>query len=193
MDRCDVGGGGRQAAANCPDGLVGDDQVGRRRAVRYRAGKLSPDDVKRPAGLALRLGLADTDDGGEARPPRGAGLGANVRVGLLVINAPLRVPDNDGGRTGIGDHFCRNVARIGSARLGMAILSGDGHRGTARGRRKAREQRRRRGNEQVRRRNLRRAGQDGAQLGERMGKPVHFPVAGHQRPPRAHVCTLLFP
>ena len=50
-----------------PDGFIGDDGVRGRGAIGNRAGKLGGDDVKRHAGIALRLGLADADDGDKAR------------------------------------------------------------------------------------------------------------------------------
>ena len=62
MDLGDVGGRRRQAGADSPDRLIGDDQGSRRRAMGQRAGKLAADDRQRLAGVALEMGLADADE-----------------------------------------------------------------------------------------------------------------------------------
>ena len=72
----DVGGGRRQARADRPDRLVGDDEPLRRRAL----GGSEPRNcalttAHRLAGLALGAGFADADDGGQARPQRRLRLG----------------------------------------------------------------------------------------------------------------------
>ena len=56
-------------------------------------------------GVALLLGFADTDDGGEAGAPGRFGLLPNQRVALAVIGAPLGMADNDGAGAGIRQHF----------------------------------------------------------------------------------------
>ena len=76
-------------------------------------------------GIALLLGFADADDGGQAGAPGRFGLLPNQRVALAVIGAPLGMADNDGAGAGIRQHFGRNIAGMGAGGLGMAILRAD--------------------------------------------------------------------
>ena len=80
----DIGGGRRQAGADRPHRLIGDDGVGRRGAWRHRAGDLARQHVERRARLALGPRLADADDGHEPGAPGGFGLGLDGRIVLAM-------------------------------------------------------------------------------------------------------------
>ena len=64
--------------------------------------------------IALLLGLADADDGGEAGAPGRFRLLPNQRVAFAMIGAPLGMADNDGAGAGIRQHFGREVAGMGA-------------------------------------------------------------------------------
>jgi hypothetical protein len=151
------------------------------------------------AGIALSLRLADADDGGEAGAPRRFGLLSHQGVALAVIGAPFGVPDDDGAGAGIRQYFGRNIAGMGSRRLGMAILRPD--REVFRAARLLGERRDQRGRRADQKISLGGdsggARQHGLEFGRGGLEAVHFPVAGNQRPDGVgHIrvsCRILMP
>src|SRR5207302_1557307 len=85
----------REPGADRPDRLVGDHQIGRGRSLRQRSLQLPAADIERLSGIALRPGLADADDRGQARAPGGFRLLPDQGVALAVIGATLGMADND--------------------------------------------------------------------------------------------------
>ena len=90
----DVGSRRRQAGADRPHRLVGEDGVGGVGLVGQRARELARDDGERQPGPALARRLADADDGREPRAMGGRGLGLDVGVALAVIGAALGMADD---------------------------------------------------------------------------------------------------
>jgi len=127
VDLCHVVRGRRAARPDRPDGLVGDDEAFGREPVRHGARDLPSDDLERPAGVALGLGLADADDRNESRGVRRFGLRPNHRVGFAVVGTALGMADDDEAAAGVPQHRRRNVAGMGALRLGMAILGAEQH------------------------------------------------------------------
>src|ERR1017187_7165379 len=101
----DISNGRGQAGADRPDRLIGHHQIVGVSLVRQGKAQLSAADVEGLPGIALMLGFADADDGGEAGAPDRFGLLSNQHVSLAVIAAPLGVADNDSAGAGIGQHF----------------------------------------------------------------------------------------
>ncbi len=97
--------------------------------------------------------------------------------------ASFRMADDDGRRSGTGQHFGGDIAGMGAARLGMTILAAKKDARPFDGPRHLRQQRRRRTNHDV----------DGSarRLGKRIAhrlrlaqlrrEAVHLPVAGNKR------------
>jgi hypothetical protein len=165
-------------------------EIGRGRRLRHGAAQLPAHHGKRLAGLALLPRLADADDGDEAGSMRGFRLGAHLRVLLPMILTALRMADDHVRGAEVGEHFRRDVARVGARLLGVAILAADGHVGADRHVGKGRDQCGGWADEQV---DLgpqpgRVALLDIPQHRGRALQPVHFPVAGNQRtrPINAH-------
>ena len=176
----DVVIGRRQAGADRPDRLIGDDVfLGR---FRQRSRELRADDIERLAGFALFTGFADADDRRQSGAKRGLGFGFHIAVLLAVIGAALGMADNDKGCPGVGQHFGADVAGVRAARLCVAILPADLDRLVGIFRREPGNQRRRRTDEDVAV-GRGRAAQPLDQrfdFGARCLKAVHLPVAGDQ-------------
>ncbi len=118
---------GRAPGADRPDRLIGDDQILARGAVRYGAGELADHDLQRPAGIALGLALADADDGDEPGPPSGLGLEAHQRDRSRHDRRAARNGrESPKPRAGVRDHLGGDVAGMGAARIGVAVLRADG-------------------------------------------------------------------
>ena len=92
----DVGRRRDLAGADRPDRLVGDDQLALLPLVGQRAGELARDDRRdarppaRSASLSPTQTIAD-----EAAGERGRGLGADLRVALVLLGAALAMADDD--------------------------------------------------------------------------------------------------
>ncbi len=114
MNLLDIFGGGGQAGADGPDRLVSHDQVVCPRTVRKRSLKLPAADIQRLARIALALGFANADDRGKASAPGGLRLLPNQAVSFAVVGTSFRVADNDGGCTGVRQHFSRDIAGMGA-------------------------------------------------------------------------------
>ena len=114
----------RQAGADRPDRLVGDDESSARGAVRQRALQLRArrPRASRPASRSAAR-LADADDRGQPGALRRLRLGAHRAVALAMARAPLRMADDHGSGARILQHLgarCRRCRRrVG---LGMAVL-----------------------------------------------------------------------
>jgi hypothetical protein len=104
----------RDTGANRPDGLIGDDGIIGRRAIRHRGGKLTLEDVESLAGLALVSRFTDAHDRRQISRKGSLCLGANEMIGLGMVSATLRMADNDVGAEAISNHFGRNVAGMGA-------------------------------------------------------------------------------
>ena len=111
---------------------------------------------------------------------RGQHLGAHQRIALVMVGAPLGMTDDDGAGAGIGQLLGRDIAGMGAGGLRVAILRADRHRRAARGGGELGEQGRRRAHHQVALAGGA-AGDDLGELGLGGGKPVHLPIARHQR------------
>ena len=83
------------------------------------------DHRERLAGVALGLALAEADDGHESGAMGRRRLGAYHCVVLAVIGAAFRMADDDIAAAGIGQHLGADIAGVGAARLGMAILAAE--------------------------------------------------------------------
>src|SRR5262249_57974254 len=129
MHLSDVGRRRREPAADCPDRLVGYDQILCRSAVGYRPLELAAPHREGVSALAFGAGLADADDGAESGPPRSQRLCADIGIGFFVVVAALGVPDDNGARTGVLEHFGRKVAGECSAGLGVTVLRANAYRG----------------------------------------------------------------
>ena len=101
MNLLDISHRRRQTGPDRPDRFIGHHQIARCRLIRQRSLELAAADVEGLAGIALLPGLADTDDGGEARAPGRLGLLPHQPVALAVIGAPLGMADNNGAGAGI--------------------------------------------------------------------------------------------
>src|SRR6478752_7848865 len=122
--RCGHLRGGRcLARADRPDRLIDHDELCRGCPRRHAALELGLEHAERLAGLALVQRLADADDRQQPGPPCRLRLGPYLGIGLSVIGAPLGMADDDMARPGIAQHLGRDVAGMGAARLGMAILA----------------------------------------------------------------------
>src|SRR5690606_20667420 len=112
---------------------------------------------------------------------------AHDLVALTVIGAALAVADDDVGRAGILQHLGRNVAGMGAAGPGRAVLAADADAAALQRLGHGRNQRRRGaeaelgGGFAV----LHPAGER-LRLGETGPQPVHFPVADDQGASRRH-------
>src|SRR6185312_14695939 len=95
MNLLDILSSRRQSGADRPDRLIGDHQIGRRRAVGQRSPELAAADIQRLAAVALMPGLADADDGDTARAPNRFRLLPHQRVAFAMIGAPLGMSDDD--------------------------------------------------------------------------------------------------
>ena len=58
--------------------------------------------------------LADAHDRGELVPERGGGLGGHQRVVLVVVGAPLGVPDHDEAAAELGQEGAADVTGVGA-------------------------------------------------------------------------------
>ena len=184
-----IGRGRRQAGADGPHGLIGDDRG--RRPWRLRASSPPPAPARWQASCrALRWSMVSPTQTMATRPARCAAsaLARTIGVRLAVVGAALGMADDDGRRAGVAQHLGRDVARVGAARLGVAILAADGDRRPRHGRCQPLHQRRRRRDQHV-----------AAGCGSLASSPasfvasasdaasaVHLPVAGHQRADRCH-------
>src|SRR6478735_127293 len=121
----DIAGGWCQPGPDGPDRLVGNNKVLGCRAFGHRTIHLGSDHRERPSILAFGPALADADDGAESGAPCGQRFCAHVRIGFLVIDAPLRVPDDDRAGPGIPEHFGRQISGEGPCRLGVTVLRAD--------------------------------------------------------------------
>ena len=125
-------GRGRQAGADGPHRLVGDDDL--RDAVRQRVDdrrQLALDDAVGLARLALRERLADADDRRELVRERGLGLVGDELVALGVQRAALGVADDHVAAAELGQHRRRHLAGVGARLVRRAVLRapGDGRAG----------------------------------------------------------------
>ena len=186
MHLADICGGRRQPSADGPDRLIGDHDI--RRVIRQGAIELRADHGERRAGLAFGARLPDANDREQAGALRRQRLGAHGGIGLAVIAPAFGMTDDDRGGPGILEHFRRNIPGISARGHGVAILAPDRHGRSARGFRKARDQRCRRTHDQVDLGQAWRAGDDLSQVGDRAVEAIHFPIAGDQRTARHHRC-----
>ena len=67
------------------------------------------------AGPALGVAFADADDGDQARRERRHGLGAHLRVALVLVGAALAMAEDDERAPGFVDHRRRDAAGMGAA------------------------------------------------------------------------------
>ena len=183
-----------QPGANRPDGLIGDDEVVGRGAVRNRSGELGRDDVGGLSGLALRLRLADAENRHQPRPPRAEHLLAHRRIAFTVAVAALGVTENDMAATGVGQHLGADITGVGTFGCSMAILTAEGNAAAGKRAGHRRQQGRRRADEKLaawtglcdRDRPLREAARQRRAV---RAQSVHLPIAGDEFCPNRHVAT----
>src|SRR3954466_8318162 len=180
MHRRNVCAGRRLAGADRPDGFIGDHRVGRGGRERHAALDLAGADMIMRAVLALALGFADADDGGEPRAPGVLGLGRHIGVALAVIVAPLAMAHDYIGGAGVPQHLGRDIAGKGAARFGVAILAAQRESTLHRPRRLGNE-RERRADQHLARQRLRRQQRLQLRKLDQAGRQaVHLPVSSHQ-------------
>lgn len=121
--------GRRQSGSDRPDRLVGNDGVGCRGACRHGTVDLPRKHTERLARLPLLIGFTDADDRDEAGAPGGFGLGADSRIIFPMVRAALRMADDHMACARIPEHLRRNVAGMGAAFFGMAVLAAGTNRG----------------------------------------------------------------
>ena len=175
MDLGDLGAVGGAAGADRPDGFVGDDGVPGAGAVGDRARKLARDHIQRLAAVALRLGLAHADDGGQARLVRGLRLGGDGGVILGMVGAAFGMAHDHVFRARVGQLRGGEVAGMRAVRVGMAVLSADRHRLARDPRDHGVDQRRGRADQDLAVAILT---QKRVEFGQRRQRSVHLPVAG---------------
>jgi hypothetical protein len=90
--------------------------------MRNRSVQLPPDHLKRVSFVALRLCLADADDGHQPCRNHGLGLGLHLRIGFAMIGAALGMAQNDMACARIGQHRGRQITGVGARGFGVAIL-----------------------------------------------------------------------
>src|SRR4029450_13180526 len=181
-DLSHVGWCGRQSGSDCPHRLIGDHQLCRRGAIRERSRELAANHLDLLVSFALGTLLANPDDRCETRAPCGLNLRAYLRIGLVMVDTPLRVPHDHGGCAGVSQHLGGNIARMCAPRLKMAVLTADGDAGSLCRRGKACNQGGGRRNHQTYFSAVRGGPSDDLhELSARGGTPVHFPVARDQR------------
>src|ERR1700712_4938830 len=89
-----------ETRADRPDRLISDHQAFPSNPMRHRFFELAADDRQRLAGLALRLRLADADDGYEAGTQHRLRLPPHDIIAFAVIGAALGMADNNVGGAG---------------------------------------------------------------------------------------------
>src|SRR3546814_48602 len=122
----DVGRRGGAACADRPDRLVGDDEAARLHAHGDGALHLARDHRQGLLGVALLLGLADADDGHQPGAERRLGLGAHLRIGLVVVGAPLGMADDDVAAADVAQHPRGGVAGVRARPGAVAVLAAEG-------------------------------------------------------------------
>ena len=109
-----------------------------------------------------------------------------------MVRAPFGMADDHGGGPEISQHLGRDVAGMGSRRLGMAILSSDRDARSQRDDGRAHHQRRRRTNQEVGPTpDIADPGGHLAKLRKRRPDAVHLPVPRDQRPHVTHCASRL--
>ena len=98
---------------------------------------------------AMVRAKADADDRQQARPPRRLRLGAHDGVGLAAIGAPLGVADDHVARAAVAQHLGGDLAGMGAARLGVAVLPADQNAASLRRLGHRQDQRRRRADQHL--------------------------------------------
>ena len=102
----------REPGANGPNRLIGNNEVRATATVGQRAVKLTANHSQCLARLTLRALFADADYRSQAGPPGCLSLGTYLGVGLVMVGAPLRMPNNHCTCTGVRQHLSRNVASV---------------------------------------------------------------------------------
>ena len=115
------------AGADCPHGLVSDDElraVGGRNVLEADI-HLADDNLFELTGVALLKRLADADDGREASRNRGPRAQVDRLVRLAEVLATLAVADDDVLGARVEQHPRRDLARVRAGLLPMAVLGAD--------------------------------------------------------------------
>jgi hypothetical protein len=138
-----------------------------------------------PAGLPLRLGLANADNGNQAGAERRLRLGAHQVIGFAVIAAPLGMADDDVAAADVGQHGRADIAGVRALLGRVAVLRAQAHRAAGERLGHRQQQLERRADQEVARRGLvRQAGDEVAgQAASRAQQAVHLPVARDQFSP----------
>jgi len=181
MHAGDIGRGRGAPRADGPDGLIGEREGLALERLRQGLPDLGSHHGLGLAAVALGQGLADADDGMQARPQGRLDLGRDAGAGLAQPVAALGVAQDHPTRPGVVQQFGRDAPGEGPGRLGPAVLGPDLHRRSGRGARDPLDQRRRGkhhhlGAPAV----LRRVGLQGLDLRQAGGRAVHLPVPGDQ-------------
>jgi len=108
-----------------------------------------------------------------------------TRAGLAVMQAPLRMSDDDGARSGVFEHLRADVAGMSAGRFGVTVLPADGDSATRCPRRGGKQGGRRTNQNGDMRRSPRRQSGDRLDLVQLGPQSMHLPISGNQR---AHVC-----
>ena len=98
-----------------------------RRAGRHAALELAAEHLQRLAGLALGQVSPTQTIGSSPARQRRLGLGAHDGVGLAAIGAPLGMADDHVAGAAVAQHLGGDVAGMGAACLGVAVLAADQH------------------------------------------------------------------
>ena len=111
MDFGNVGSRRREPGANGPNRLIGNNEVRATATVGQRAVKLTPTTPNvLPASRSARC--SPTQLLQSSRPASCLSLGTYLGVGLVMVGAPLRMPNNHCTCTGVRQHLSRNVASV---------------------------------------------------------------------------------
>ena len=122
----DLVGPGQAAAANCPQGLVSDDEGCARHVLRHAVRQLLAADRHRLAGRALRLGFANADQRQQPGKNGGARLIGHLGVGFAILLAAFGMANDDGRGSCVAKHRRAELASEGTTRLVMAGLPANG-------------------------------------------------------------------
>src|SRR5437773_11789432 len=127
VDLLRLSGRGGAAGADRPHRLVGDDASGELLGADVGEGRvdLPGNDGAGRFRLALLERLADADDRDESPGQHGVDAAVDGLVRVAEVLPALGVADDDVRAPGLAQHRDRDLARVGSLRLPVAVLGGE--------------------------------------------------------------------
>lgn len=180
MDGRDIRLGRGPPGADGPNRLIGDDATRRGETVRQAAGQLPGDHRLRLARQPLRLALADTDNGDQARSQCSLRLGPHHGIRLAMISPALGMAEDHIGCPDVPQHGRGHIAGMGPLGRRMTVLPAQRHPALGQGSAHGHQVGKGWADQQLGSRL--RAGLHGFRKGGCLPqRPVHLPIAGDQR------------